>query len=114
MSLGLRSPRTILLFHLGLPDPLGRGILVPPTLRLDFVAPFRVEGLDSSGEAGWEGQSSERESSQACDDMAEEAARSGTVVTSGLSYIHEVLADSWEVANRNRSAMLSSAVAVQY
>lgn len=95
MSLGLRSPRTILLFHLGLPDPLGRGILVPLTLTLDFVAPFLVGGLDSSGEAGWEGQSSERESSQACDDIAEEAVRTGTVVASRLSCIHEVLADSW-------------------
>lgn len=58
--LGLRSPRTMLLFHLGLPDSfasapcplLGRGILVPPALMLDFVVPFLVGGLDSSGEAG--------------------------------------------------------------
>lgn len=66
---------------------------MPLTLTLDLMAPFLVGGLDSSGEAGWEGQSSERESSQACDDMAEEAVGTGTAVASMLAYIHEVLAD---------------------
>lgn len=88
MSLGLRSPRTMLPFHLGLPDALGRGILVPLVLTLDLLALFLVGGLDSSGEAGWEGQSSERESSQACDDMASEAVWTGTVVASGPACIH--------------------------
>lgn len=77
MSLGLRSLRAMLPFPLGVPDNLllalgllvGRGILVPLALMLDRVVPFLVGGLESVGEFGSEGQSSDKESSQACDDM---------------------------------------------
>lgn len=84
MSLGLRSLRAALLFRMGVPDnilltlwPLdGLGILVPLALILDRVVPFLVGGLELVGEFGSEGQSSERESSQACDDMVSAGYRS--------------------------------------
>lgn len=77
MSLGLRSFSAALLFRLGVIDNLllalwpleGRGILVALVLTLDRVVPFLVGGLELVGEFGSEGQSSDRESSQACDDM---------------------------------------------
>lgn len=77
MSLGLRSFSAALLFRLGVIDNLllalwpleGRGILVALVLILDRVVPVLVGGLELVGEFGSEGQSSDRESSQACDDM---------------------------------------------
>lgn len=86
MSLGLRSYSAALLFRLGVADNLllalwpldGRGILVPLVLILDFVVLFLVGGLELGGESGSEGQSSDRESSQACDDMVSAGSRSWT------------------------------------
>lgn len=86
MWLGLRSLSAALLFQLGVADNLllalwsldGRGILVPLDLILDFVVPFLVGGLELVGEFGSEGQSSDRESSQACDDMVSAGYRSWT------------------------------------
>lgn len=93
MSLGLRSLRAALLFRLGVADNLlltlwpldGRGILVPLALTLDFVVPFLVGGLELVGEFGSEGQSSDRESSQACDDMVSAGYRSWTGCRVGIS-----------------------------
>lgn len=93
MSLGLRSLRAALLFRLGVPDNLllwlwpldGRGILVPLALMLDFVVPFLVGGLELVGELGSEGQSSDKESSQACDDMISAGCRSWTGCRVGVS-----------------------------
>jgi hypothetical protein len=77
MSLGLRSFSAALLIRLGVADSLllalwpleGRGILVSLVLILERVVPFLVGGLELVGEFGSEGQSSDKESSQACDDM---------------------------------------------
>jgi hypothetical protein len=93
MSLGLRSFSAALLFRLGVADNLllalwpldGRGILVALTLILDRVVPFLVGGLESVGEFGSEGQSSDRESSQACDDMVSAGYRSWTDCRVGIS-----------------------------
>lgn len=84
MTLGLRSLSAALLFRLGVADNLllalwgldGRGILVPLALTLDLVVPFLVGGLELVGDSGSEGQSSDRESSQACDDMVSAGYRS--------------------------------------